>query len=121
FASSLIIDGRIDATKSNSITHIHGCSGTKNSGAATATVSMIGYDQRAAVSPRRTAKVSLPASMSVGMSRTLLAMSRAVETKPAPTAPAQDGPETSPVCVYVVPNTATKPKNTKTNTSPSPE
>src|SRR5699024_9153342 len=57
------------------------------SGMATAVATMKQYDQRARVCPSLTASVSLPVSRSVGMSRTLLAISRAEAISPWETAP----------------------------------
>ena len=65
-------------------------------------------------SPRRTARVRFPCSVSVGMSRRLFATRIAEATAPTPTAPATPNPETVPVWVYSVPRVAIRPKKTKT-------
>ena len=61
----------------------------------------------------------LPATRSVGMSRRLLATRIAQASAPMPM-PAYTAPGShDSVWTYVVPITATSPKNTKTITSPS--
>ncbi len=62
----------------------------------------------------------LPVTASVGMSRRLLATRIAQASAPIALAPATEARETRSACVYVVPRTATNPKNTKTKISPKP-
>ena len=54
------------------------------------------------------------------MSRRLLATSTADDSEPVATASAAPTQSTRSACVYCVPSTATRPKNTNTATSPSP-
>ena len=68
----------------------------------------------------RTASVRLPATRSVGMSRRLLATRIAQASAPMPTAAYSAAHSQVSVWTYVVPITATRPKKTKTITSPSP-
>ncbi|CDQ43311.1 hypothetical protein BN1047_01176 [Mycolicibacterium neoaurum] len=76
--------------------------------------------RRVRASPRRTARVIFPDSVSVGMSRRLLATNTAEDSDPTPTASATPTQSTRNAWVYWVPSTATSPKNTKTATSPRP-
>ena len=75
---------------------------------------------RVFLSPSRTAKVTLPTSVSPGISRRLLITRSATARQPT----AIDAKKLSIVmcCVIanIVPHVATNPKNTKTNSSPSP-
>jgi hypothetical protein len=75
---------------------------------------------RVRASPSRTASVILPDSLSVGMSRRLLATRTADDSEPIATASASPTQSTRSAWVYCVPSTATRPKNTNTATSPSP-
>ena len=75
---------------------------------------------RVRASPSRTASVTLPASVSEGMSRRLLVRLTAHENEPTPTAATTAYQVTVSACVYCVPITATSPKNTNTATSPRP-
>ena len=70
-------------------------------------------------SPIRTASVRLPVTESVGMSRRLLATRMADATAPTPMAPHQPA-AVREVIVAMVPSVATRPKKTKTKTSPRP-
>src|SRR6185503_2315364 len=85
-----------------------------------ATISSAWYSTRVRASPRRTASVILPDSLSVWMSRRLLATSTADDSEPIATASASPTQSTRSVWVYWVPSTATSPKNTNTATSPRP-
>ena len=75
---------------------------------------------RVPASPRRTASVTLPASVSEGMSRRLLARFTDAEIAPMATAATTPGQLIRPDWVNSVPSTATSPKNTNTATSPRP-
>ena len=76
--------------------------------------------QRVAVRPMSTVSVRLPATRSWSMSRRLLASSTAQARSPAPTAPNQASCGSASACTHVVPSVATRPKNTKTTSSPRP-
>src|SRR5674476_1308851 len=69
---------------------------------------------------QRTAAVRLSTRAWSGSSRMLLTISRAQASSPIPIAPATAGQVTRSAWVYVVPSTATSPKNRKTPTSPRP-
>ena len=71
-------------------------------------------------SPISTASVRLPAALSGSTSRRLLTISTAQAIRPMPTPPSQLSMLTVPACTSVVPSVATRPKKTKTNSSPSP-
>ena len=75
---------------------------------------------RARRSPSRTANVRLPCTRSASTSRRLLTISNAQDSKPACTAPTTPIVVTVPHSTNWVPSTATRPKNTNTNNSPSP-
>ncbi|MNL44792.1 hypothetical protein D3C87_1673890 [compost metagenome] len=76
--------------------------------------------QRVAVRPIRTVRVRFPAVRSWSMSRRLLASSTAHAMSPTPTAPNHASCGSAKACTHVVPSVATRPKNTKTNSSPRP-
>ncbi len=78
------------------------------------------YPVRVRASPSLTARVRLPACVSVGMSRRLLTISRAQASSPAGTEAASPSQLNRDVSTYAVPATATTPKNANTKTSPSP-
>ena len=61
----------------------------------------------------------LPATASPSMSRRLFTTSSATDSRPTGTATAKASAGKVRVWAKVVPTTATSPKNTKTNTSPS--
>ncbi len=89
-------------------------------GASAGTVISVAYRRRVPRSPSRTASVRLPAGPSVGMSRRLFATRIAQASSPTATAQTSEVRVTRPTWTYVVPHTATSPKNTKTNSSPRP-
>ena len=62
----------------------------------------------------------LPATVSVGMSRRLLATRIAQASAPQPIPARSEAVVTRCACTYVVPTVATSPKNTNTEASPSP-
>ena len=78
------------------------------------------YKARVFLSPRRTARVSLPTSVSPGMSRKLLMTSRATAKQPTAIDAYTHNNVTCCVTAYIVPHVATNPKNTNTKSSPSP-
>ena len=69
--------------------------------------------------PSTTARVRLPTSRSDGMSRRLFTTRIAQARAPIPTAAYSAAHSHVSVWTYVVPITATRPKKTKTITSPS--
>src|SRR5699024_8004821 len=99
----------------------HGVAGTSASVATNGTrSSSTACRPRVLESPRRTARVTLPASVSEGMSRRLLVRLTAHETLPTATAATTPYQVIEPSWVNCVPSTATSPKNTNTATSPRP-
>ena len=62
----------------------------------------------------------LPATVSPGMSRRLLTTSSEQDRQPAAQPITMLSPVIRSTATYVVPTVATSPKNTNTNTSPSP-
>src|ERR1700733_7650511 len=87
---------------------------------ANGTVIHAAYNHRVTDAPTRTAKVRLPAVSSVAMSRRLLTTSNATASRPTGTPARTDSDVSRPSCTYAVPAVATRPKKTKTNSSPNP-
>ena len=85
------------------------------------TIRQIGGTVRVSTRPGRgtTFHLQLPVTLSVGMSRRLVATRMAEVTEPTPMAPHQPA-AVSEVIVAMVPRVATRPKKTKTKTSPRP-
>lgn len=90
------------------------------SDATTGTHTNTNHTRRVHTSPKRTANVIFPASESEGISRKLFTKFTAELIAPTDTAHNTPCQDTTPTCVNCVPNTATKPKNTNTDTSPNP-
>ena len=78
------------------------------------------YSPRAAAPPKRTAMVRLPATRPVSRSRMLFTTRIAVMRAPTGTEASHAEGGTRPACTQADPQTATKPKNANTKTSPSP-
>ena len=82
--------------------------------AATGTHAHAANTQREARSPSRTAAVIFPDRRSVGMSRMLLAISSATDSRPSADALAHSHHGAWRTCVQEVPTHAINPKKTKT-------
>ncbi len=75
---------------------------------------------RVAGAPIRTASVRFPDELSPGMSRRLLTTRRATDRRPTGAAARPASGVSRSSCTNAVPAVATRPKNTNTNSSPSP-
>ncbi len=102
-----------------SATRASGAAGARATATANGTSTHAAYSSRVRLSPSTTARVRLPVTRSVGMSRRLLMTSSAQASSPIGAAAATVRGVSERICTYAVPATAARPKNKNTETSPS--